>query len=82
MAYYDYYCEKCDLKFEIQASMSDDRKWVKCPGCKGKKVRQLFDGVYIPPKTKTSKSSKGISGSGGGTSCSSCSGGSCSSCGM
>ena len=80
MAYYDYYCEKCKDRFEIQAPMSDDRKWVKCPVCKGKKVRQLYDGVYIPPKTKTGKKA-GAGASGGHSSCSSCSGGSCSSCG-
>jgi len=79
MAYYDYYCDKCEKKFEIQASMSDDRKWVKCPDCKSRKVRQLFDGVYIPPKTKAGKSAGGASSD---SSCTSCSSGTCSTCGI
>ena len=52
MAFYDYYCEKCGEKFEIKASVNDDRKWVKCPKCKGNKVSRLFDGVNIS-KSKT-----------------------------
>ena len=70
MAYYDYYCKKCEEKFEIKASVNDDRKWVKCPKCKSEKVRQLFDGVYIPSKTS------GKSGADLG-SCPTCSTGTC-----
>lgn len=74
MAYYDYYCDECETRFEIQASMRDDRKWVKCPECSSADVRQLYDGVYIPPKAKSG------SGKSGGSSCGTCSGGSCATC--
>lgn len=80
MAYYDYYCEKCEKTFEIKASITDDRSWVKCPDCDGSEIRQLYDGVYIPSKTKTKKAAGGSQSA--GDSCSTCSSGNCTTCGM
>jgi putative FmdB family regulatory protein len=76
MAYFDYYCDKCKKPFEIKASISDDRSWVKCPKCSGNKIRRVFDSVYVPKK-----SGGGNSAPSGGSSCSSCASHNCSTCG-
>jgi putative FmdB family regulatory protein len=81
MAWFDYYCEKCDKKFEIQRGINEDRSDVACPRCKGKKVQRMFDSIYLPKKGGTSDGMGGdFGGGGGGSSCSSCSGGNCSPC--
>ncbi|HOO56836.1 MAG TPA: zinc ribbon domain-containing protein [bacterium] len=79
MAYYDYYCEKCKKKFEIKASLNDDRSWVRCPDCGGADIRRLYDGsVSAAVKGGTGG---GLVSSGGGSSCSGCTSGNCGSCG-
>ncbi|HOX28553.1 MAG TPA: zinc ribbon domain-containing protein [bacterium] len=76
MAYFDYYCDKCEKQFEIQAPISDDRKWVKCPDCEGKNVRRVYSSIVVPKKSSGSSG-----GSHGGGSCASCRTHNCGSCG-
>jgi putative FmdB family regulatory protein len=84
MAWFDYYCEKCDKKFEIQRGISEDRSNVACPDCNGNDVQRIFDSIYLPRKGKSSSGGGfegDYSGGGGASKCSSCAGGSCSTCG-
>jgi putative FmdB family regulatory protein len=60
MPMYEYYCQDCDNKFEIKASISEKEKGlkVKCPGCGSNKTVQVLGNFFT--------FSKGGSGFGGG----------------
>ena len=60
MPMYEYYCQDCDKKFEIKASISEKEKGLKvrCPGCGGNKTAQILGNFFT--------FSKGGSGFGGG----------------
>lgn len=77
MAYFDYYCDKCEKQFEIQCGMSDDRSNVSCTECGGHDVRRVFTSIVM---AKKSGGSSVTVGGGGGSSCSSCASKNCGSC--
>lgn len=60
MPIYEYFCQDCDNKFEIKASLSAKEKGlkVKCPGCGSNKTFQILGNFFT--------FSKGGGGSGGG----------------
>ena len=76
MAYFDYFCDKCEKEFEIQCSINADRSNVTCPDCGGAEVRRVFSSIYVPKKG----GSGGGASAGGGSSCTSCSTHNCGSC--
>jgi len=79
MAYFDYFCDKCGKPFEIKAAINEDRDWVRCPLCGGKKIRRTYGGIYVPQKSGAGALRK--SSLSGGSSCSSCSSRNCGNCG-
>ena len=74
MPIYEYYCDKCDSKFECLI-MGKDKP--KCPHCGGTKAKRMMSACGFVSKGNggqtTAKSS-------GGSSCSGCSSSSCSTC--
>ncbi len=79
MAYFDYFCDKCKKTFEIQASINDDRSWVKCTECGSGKVRRVFDTIVVPKKS--SGGGKRSPAASSGSSCSTCHSHNCATCG-
>lgn len=74
MPNYDFYCEKCGCQFEKYFDVNDDRKGLRCPKCRSKKVERYFGNISVgTPSGRGSKSSS--------DSCSSCGHHNCSSCG-
>jgi len=59
MPIYEYFCQDCEKKFDIKASMSEKEKGLKvvCPACGSKQTVQVLGGF--------STFSKGSSSSGG-----------------
>jgi putative FmdB family regulatory protein len=54
MPTYEFFCETCKKKFEVILSISEyEKKSVRCPKCKGKKVSQQV----VSFQTITSKKS-------------------------
>jgi len=60
MPIYEYFCQGCEDKFEIKASLSEKEKGlkVKCPTCGSNKTIQALGSFFT--------FSKGSGGSGGG----------------
>lgn len=52
MPIYEYFCQGCDKKFEIKASMSDKEKGLKtnCPACGSKKTVRILGNFFTPHK--------------------------------
>jgi putative FmdB family regulatory protein len=48
---YEFVCEKCDIVFEIDCPYEDKDK-AKCPRCRSKKIKEIFDSAEIIWKTK------------------------------
>lgn len=65
MPIYEFYCQDCENKFEIKASIEEKEKGlkVKCPGCGSSKTIQLL-GNFI---TFTKSGGTGFSGGCGPT---------------
>jgi len=71
----EFYCEKCQRKFEELIFKNSELASIKCPKCGNKKLRRLFSTFGL-----VSKGSSGLTDS-SGLSCSSCSRTSCAGCG-
>ena len=74
MPIYEYYCGKCDEKFECLI-MGKDKP--KCPSCGGAKVKRMMSACGFVSKGGSGQTT---SKSAGSSSCGSCSSPSCSSC--
>jgi putative FmdB family regulatory protein len=76
MPLYEYFCQRCEAKFELLRSMSRSEEPATCPkGHEGaERVLSMFSSF--------SKGADGVSAPVGGSPCSSCSSGSCSTCSM
>jgi len=48
MPMYEYYCQDCNKKFEIKASISEKERGLKvsCPNCGGNKTFQIFGNFF------------------------------------
>jgi putative FmdB family regulatory protein len=59
MPIYEYFCQNCENKFEIKASISEKGKGlkVKCPGCGSNKTFQIVGNLFT-----FSKSGSGFGG--------------------
>lgn len=75
MPIYEYFCKKCDKKFELRRPFSQSKDPAECPVC-NTAAERVLSSCY----SRTCDAS-GATSSVGGSSCSSCGGGSCSSCG-
>jgi len=60
MPMYEYYCQDCNKKFEIKASISEKEKGLKakCPVCGSNKTFQILGNFF----TFSKASSKGFGG--------------------
>jgi len=76
MPIYEYFCEKCNKKFETLV-MGNDKP--VCPGCKNSNVKRLMSACGFVSKGSGGET---MSTSAGGSSCTGCSSTSCSSCGV
>ena len=76
MPVYDFYCVDCGCEFEKYFEVNDDRKSLKCPECKSKKVERNFGNISVgTPSGRGSKSSSSSS------SCDTCGHHNCDTCG-
>ena len=77
MPIYEFECKHCDHRFEVLCKMGSNGRGMRCPTCKGKRVRRLMSRF-------SSRSSGGDSDLGepsaGGSACSTCSASSCEGC--
>lgn len=48
MPVYEYFCQSCENKFDIKASVSDKEKGlkVKCPNCSSNKTIQILSSFF------------------------------------
>jgi len=77
MPLYEYYCPRCESKFELLRAMSRSEEPATCPG--GHEGAERTLSVF----SSFSKGADGFSEPiGGGSPCASCSSGSCSTCGL
>ncbi len=76
MPVYEYYCKKCDKKFEALRPMSKADAPIECEYCHSKHTSRQVSTFAAH------SGGKAISGAGGGGGCAGCGGGSCSTCGV
>jgi len=76
MPLYEYYCRRCEAKFELLRPMSRSEDPATCPSGheEAERVLSLFSSF--------SKSADGLSTPVGGSPCSSCASGTCSACNL
>ncbi len=65
MPRYDFRCEDCGEKFEVQCSWRDKDK-VSCPKCGARKVEEIFRGVFSFLTSGASGGDCGSTGCGSG----------------
>jgi putative FmdB family regulatory protein len=54
MPVYEYFCKNCDENFTVTMTIAEhDKKNVKCPKCKGKKVVPQFRSFYAKTSRKS-----------------------------
>jgi putative FmdB family regulatory protein len=76
MPLYEYFCPRCEAKFELLRSMSRSEEPATCP--EGHEGAERVLSVFL----SLSKGADGMSSPVGGSACSSCSSGNCSSCNL
>jgi putative FmdB family regulatory protein len=76
MPIYEYYCPKCNSKFEILRSISQSNEMVSCPKCQSS-ARKIFSRFASFTKDNSGASTP-IAGT--GKSCGGCSATSCGNC--
>ncbi len=61
MPIYEYFCQDCENKFEIKASLSEKQKGLKviCPGCGSNKTIQILGNFFTFSKDSSSNFSSG-----------------------
>lgn len=74
MAVYEYFCEKCDTKFQLSLPIGKAEERIGCPSCKSLS-RRIYSGFLI-----FSKGEKRSSQSPSSSRCTSCVTKSCSTC--
>ncbi len=82
MPIYEYYCSKCQHKFEQLKPISRCNEDVECPKCKMPAKRAISKFVSRVPADLSYLSHMQEAASSGGNSCSSCTSSNCSTCGM
>jgi putative FmdB family regulatory protein len=54
MPLYEYFCKKCGENFTVTMTIAEhEKKNVKCPKCKGKKVVPQFRSFYAKTSRKS-----------------------------
>ena len=54
MPLYEYFCKNCDENFTVTMTIAEhEKKNVKCPKCKGKKVVPQFRSFYAKTSRKS-----------------------------
>jgi len=71
MPLYEFHCNRCDCDFE-ELVMGEGQD-VRCPSCKGKRIKKLMSAF-------AHKSGDAFVSSSGGSGCSGCTSGNCSTC--
>lgn len=58
MPIYEYYCQNCNEKFDIKATIQEKEKGLKvnCPTCGSTRVIQLFGNFFTLSKSDSSNS--------------------------
>jgi putative FmdB family regulatory protein len=58
MPTYEYFCQDCENKFEVKASLAEKEKGlkVKCPACEGKNTVQILGNFFSFSKGKRQNS--------------------------
>ena len=61
MPIYEYFCQDCEKKFEIEATLSEKEKGLeaKCSSCDSNKTVQIFSSFFTFSKGKESKYGSG-----------------------
>lgn len=77
MPIYEYFCPKCESKFELLRSISQLNEGALCPDCQ-EQAERLLSGFTCRTRSATGAVA---SMAGGGSACGSCASTSCSSCG-
>ena len=56
MPTYEYFCQDCENKFEVKASLSEKEKGlkVKCPACESTRTMQILGNFFSFSKGKNS----------------------------
>ena len=57
MPVYEYFCQKCENKFDVKASISEKEKGLKisCPNCGSAKTIQILGNFFTFSKGSSSK---------------------------
>ena len=79
MPLYEYFCDNCQVRFEVLRSMSQADMAAVCPRCSGNSAHKMISTFAAISKDSGGGSHMVASSSGGG--CAGCGGGSCGSCG-
>jgi putative FmdB family regulatory protein len=54
MPLYEYFCKSCDENFTVTMTIAEhEKKNIKCPKCKGKKVVEQFRSFYAKTSRKS-----------------------------
>lgn len=61
MPVYEYFCQKCENKFDVKASISEKEKGLKvtCPNCRSGKTIQALGNFFTLSKDSSPKSGGG-----------------------
>ena len=78
MPIYEYFCPKCETRFELLLPISQAEQGAECPGCQGPTERVLSS---FACRTKDASGAV-ASVAGTGSSCASCSTSTCSGCSL
>lgn len=64
MPTYEYYCQDCEKKFDVKASMHEREKGlkVKCPNCGSNKTIQILSNFFTFSKGSSSNLGSGCCG--------------------
>lgn len=56
MPIYEYFCQDCEKKFDVKASLSEKEKGLKasCPGCGSKRTIQILGSFFTFSKGSSS----------------------------
>ena len=53
MPTYEYECKKCRHEFSLTMAMDEHEKKVRCPKCKGEKVKHVITSVSVTTSRKS-----------------------------
>ena len=80
MPLYEYYCDDCQVRFELIRPLSQSNGPASCPHCSGTHAHKMIS-VFAAVSKDANGGSRMVASSAPSGGCAGCGGGSCASCG-